>query len=366
MSAIFAAFLILHGLIHLLGFAKAFGLADLPQLTQSITPAVGVLWLVAALLFVVAAIALFFWPRGWWVVGLAAVVLSTFLIAGAWVDARVGAVANLVVLVGVVFGFLAQGPMSLRAEYERDLKSRAGIEKQPAMLTEEDLTALPVPVQRYLRIAGVVGQPRIHDFFVRMSGRIRNGPDTPWISLQAEQHNFISPAARLFYLTGSMFAIPVQGYHRYVGSTATMRIKAAALVPVVQASGPEMDQSETVTLFNDMCIMAPAALIDRSISWESVDVHTVGATFTNAGHTIRAQLTFNDAGELTNFASDDRYQADGKRIRKIRWSTPISGYRAFGPVRLASAGEGRWHEEQGEYAYIQLTIENVQYNVAGR
>src|SRR5262245_16214780 len=100
-SAIFAAFLVLHGLIHLLGFAKAFGLADLPQLTQSITPAVGVLWLLAALLFVVAAVALFFWPRGWWAVGLAAVILSTFLVASAWADAKAGAVANLVVLVGV-------------------------------------------------------------------------------------------------------------------------------------------------------------------------------------------------------------------------------------------------------------------------
>ena len=366
MSVVFAILLVAHGLIHWLGFAKAFGFADLPQLTQPIPPFFGVLWLLAAVLFLATAASLFFWPRGWWAVGLCAVALSTFLVAGAWTDAKAGALANLVVMVGVAFGFLAQGPVSLRAAYERDLRLNLAHDESSEPLTEADLSNLPAPVQRYLRTAGVVGQPRVRNFFVRMRGRIRNGPEAPWISLNAEQYNFIAPAARLFYLTGSMFAIPVQGYHRYVGPAATIRIKAAALVPVVDVSGSEMNQSETVTLFNDMCVMAPATLISRSIAWEPMGAHTARATFTNAGHTIHAELSFNDAGELTNFWSDDRYQADGKTIKKVRWSTPLSGYRAFGAVRLASGGEGHWHEPAGEYAYIQLTIEDVRYNVARR
>jgi hypothetical protein len=32
---------------------------------------------------------------------------------------------------------------------------------------------------------------------------------------------------------------------------------------------------------------------------------------------------------------------------------------------LFSGGEGRWHDPAGEYAYIELTIDDVQYNVAG-
>ena len=165
-----------------------------------------------------------------------------------------------------------------------------------------------------------------------------------------------------------MFTIPVQGYHRYVGPSATMRVKAAALVPVVDVSGPEMDQGETVTMFNDMCVMAPATLIDPAIVWEAVDAHTARASFTNAGHTIRAELSFNEAGELTNFRSGDRYRTspDGKTATRVRWSTPLGRYRAFGAVRLASGGEGRWHEPGQDCAYIELTIDDVQYNVHSR
>jgi len=114
--------------------------------------------------------------------------------------------------------------------------------------------------------------------------------------------------------------------------------------------------------------MAPATSIDRAIDWEAVDARTVNARFTNAGHTIHATLAFDDAGMLTNFVSDDRYQSsiESPNMRKLRWSTPVSGPRAYGPIRVLSAGEARWQEPGGEYAYIQLAIDDIQYNVGSR
>jgi hypothetical protein len=201
-----------------------------------------------------------------------------------------------------------------------------------------------------------------------MHGRIRNGRQGRWLQFAAEQYNVLNPPARLFFLNASMFGIPVHAYHRYVGSSASMRVKAAALVPVVSADGTEMTQSETVTFFNDMCIMAPATLIDRAIEWKAVDAHCVRARFTNAGYAVHADLSFDDAGELANFVSDDRYQVcpDGETSRRLRWSTPIHGYRSYGATRLASGGEGRWHEPDGEYAYIELAIDDVLFNVQPR
>jgi hypothetical protein len=357
-----------HGLIHVLGAAKAFGWAALPQLTQPISPVLGVLWLLSMAIFMAAAAALFFWPRGWWMIGAAAVVISMIAIGASWTDAKAGALVNGLVLAGVVFGFLSQGPFSLRAEYERDLETYLPGPASPAAVNEDDLAHLPPLVQRYLRAAGVVGQPRVRNFRVHLRGRIRNGPAGRWMPFEAEQYNVVHPPARMFYLRASMFGIPVQGYHRYVGSSASMRVNAAALVPVATAAGAEMTQSETVTLFNDMCLMAPATLIDPAIEWTPIDANMVRARFTNAGYTIHADLSFNAAGELTDFASDDRYQAStaGTGMRRFRWSTPITAHRRYGAVRLPAGGEGRWHEPEGVYAYIELAIDDVQYNVGLR
>lgn len=363
----FAAVLLGHGLIHLLGAAKAFGWAELPQLTQPISPAAGVLWLVSTGLFVAAATALFLWPRGWWAIGAVAVATSMLVILPAWADAKAGAIANGIILVGVVFGFLAQGPVSLRAQYERDIETLVSAPAAVTVVTDADLAHLPAPVQAYLRGVGVVGQPRVHNFRVRLRGRIRSGREARWMPLAAEQFNVVAPASRMFYLTASMFGIPAQGYHRYVGASASMQVKAAALVPVAAASGPEMTQAETVTLFNDLCLMAPATLIDPAIAWQPIDASTVRARFTNAGHTIGAVLSFNQAGELTNFVSDDRAAVSSAGTARMqRWSTPVAAYRHFGPFRLFSYGDGRWHESGDEYAYIELTIDDVRYNVAGR
>ena len=368
MVLMLAFLLAAHGAIHLLGFVRAFDLADLPQVTQPIPPVFGALWLAAACLFMAAAAALFVWPRGWWAIGAGAMIVSTLVILPAWPDAKVGMLANVLVLVGVVVGFLFQGPRSLRAEYDRDVDRALERAAPAAPLTDADLAHLPDPVRRYLRGSGVVGRPHVRNFRVRMHGRIRSGPDARWLPLTAEQYNLVEPAERLFYLAGSMFMIPVQGYHRYVGPSATMRVRAAGLVRLVDVSGSEMNQSETVTLFNDMCVMAPATLVDPAIVWEPVDARTARATFTNAGQTIRAELSFNEAGELSNFCSDDRYQtsSDGAAVKRRRWSTPLRGYRSFDGVRLASGGEGRWHEAGGEYAYIELVFDEVHYNVRSR
>ena len=365
MTILFALFLAVHGLIHLLGAIKASGLADLPQLTRPIPPPLGVLWLVAALLFLGAAASLLVWPRWWWLVGAAAILVSTTAIVPSWSDAKFGAAANLIALAGVMFGFLAHGPFSLRTEYARDLAQKlAGGEADTSTLTEAEVAPLPAPVRRYLRLAGVVGQPRVRNFRVRMHGRIRGAPDAAWMPFTAEQHNFILPKARLFYMTAARMGIPAQGYHRYLGDSATMRVKAAALVLVQDVAGPEMLRGETVTLFNDMCVMAPATLIDPAIEWEAVDDRRARAAFSNAGITIRAELVFNGAGELTDFVSDDRSRllAD-RRLVKMRWSTPVRGYRSFGSVRLPSGGEGKWHGPDGEFTYIELTLDAVTYNV---
>ena len=309
MILLFAIVVALHGLVHLLGVAKAFGLADLPQLTQPITPALGVAWLVAAVLFVASAVALVTAPRWWWVMAAGAIVVSMAAIVPSWSDAKAGAAVNTVMLVGVVFGALTYGPGSLRAAYDSEVAQRlASVATRPAStVTEADLQPLPDRVQRYLRSSGVVGQPHVHSFRVRMHGRIRSGPHAPWMPFSAEQHNVIGDAARLFYMRASMRGLPVQGLHRYADGAASMRVKAAALQPVVDQSGPELTRAETVTLFNDMCIMAPAALVDPAITWEAEEGRTVRAAFANAGHTIRAELVFNERDELVDFRSDDRY-----------------------------------------------------------
>lgn len=234
-------------------------------------------------------------------------------------------------------------------------------------MVEADLARLPSTIARYLRTAGVVGHPRVLNMHVRMHGRIRSGLDAAWMPFAAEQFSFFREPARYFYMKASRWLVPIHVYHRYAGTAATMQVKAFDQVPIAYASGPEMTKAETVTMFNDMCMLAPATLIDPGIQWESVDETRTLATFTNAGQTIHAELFFNELGELVNFWSHDRRkgEADGS-MRVVPWSTPIHNYRAFGHARLGSRGVGIWHEPDGPFAYVEVEVDEVAYNLAHR
>ena len=198
-----------------------------------------------------------------------------------------------------------------------------------------------------------------------MHGRIRGGPDAPWMPIVAEQHNVLVPAARLFYFDGSMAGVPLQGYHRYVDASASMLVRLAALIPVARASGDEMTRSETVTLFNDMCVLAPATLLSPAIAWEPVGRAAVPGrasrtAATRSGPTCRSgpAASWSISNPTTDPAPPPTAGSNG--CAGPRRSAPTA---AFGPVRLASTGEGRWHERAGDYAYIELTIDEVRYNV---
>ncbi len=366
MRLLFGALLAGHGLIHLTGAVKAFGIAEVPQLSQPVSRPLGALWLVAAMLQLATAVGLFAWPRWWWGVGAFAAVVSQAVIMTSWNDAKYGTLANALLVIGIVYGYLSRGPISFQAQYEQAVNQRTKEFSTLPVLTDADLSHLPAVVQKYLRVAGAVGQPRAANVRAIYRGEIRGGPAEPWMKFTAEQFNtFGVQPSRYFLMKASRAGVPFESLHIFAGGAATMRVKLASLLTVANAAGPEMNRAETVTLFNDMFLLAPSTLVAADIRWEQVDALSVRAMFSNAGQTISAKVTFRESGELANFDSADRLRSsqDGKTFEQTRWTTPVGRYQAFGPLKLWSKGEARWHPAEGEFAYGRFELQSIEYNV---
>ena len=362
-----AGLFVLHGLIHLFGFVKAFGLADLPQFSQAISQPIGVLWVLASALCLAAAIAIFLAPRRWWIVGALAVLTSQVAIVTSWTDAAVGTAANLILLVAVLYGFAARGPLSLRAEFEHHL-GHAWPWTAQHLVTEADLEQLPEPVARYLRRAQVVGRPRVIDFRATWTGRIRSGPESPWMTFTADQRNTLDTPRRYFWMDARMKGLPVDVLHAFDEKGASMRVRLLSIRTMVNADGAEFTHAETVTVFNDMCFFAPAALAFADITWEAVDTRTTVGHFSLGINTIAAELRFGDDGDLVDFSSDDRAagSADGQTFTRRRWTTPVHDYAVVGPARVPTRAEARWHPSSGAWTYGEFELTSLVYNTARR
>jgi hypothetical protein len=358
-----------HGLIHLLGAAKGLGWAEVAALKKPIGPLGGVAWLVAATVVIAAAAAMAAGVGWWWLAAAVAAVASQAVLVTSWGDAKWGTIANVVVLLAAGYGFASVGPVSLQAEWrERAEAAIADSTGTGALVAEADLAGLPEPVAGYVRASGAVGKPRITSFYADIHGRIRAGPDDAWMTFTGKQLNtYGTSPQRLFFIDASMRGFPVDVLHVFDEGSATMRARAVSVVTIVDAAGAEADRAETVTLFNDLAVLAPAGLVDAPVRWSPVDDRRVRGTFTNGGESVSAELVFNPAHELVDFISDDRLRAsaDGASFTPQRWSTPIHSYQELAGRRVVAAGEGRWHAPapENEFSYVEFNVDDLVYNV---
>lgn len=268
-------------------------------------------------------------------------------------------------LLGSAYAALPLFPFSLSARFARARDRGLSLKRAAPAVTEADLQRLPAAAQRYLRRVGVVGLPRVYNFRATFSGMIRTADDAPWMQFKADQYSFLEPATRLFLIEASRGGIPFRGLHELQDDSATMRVRVAELITAVEASGPEMLRSETVTYFNDLWLLAPAALLDADITWLQSDEHVLQCRFRRRGVEIGATLYFDAEGDLVNFVSLDRSKsADGKHFDNYPWATPLSAYRQFGDVRLWSHGDAVWHEPGADVTYGRFVLESVEYNVS--
>jgi hypothetical protein len=365
MRAVLIVVLFVHGSIHLMGFAKAFGFMELRQLSTPISRPQGLAWLAAGLLTLVCV---FVPPRAFWILGTLAAALSQVLIAYAWQDAKFGTIANIILLLAAAYAFVSAGPLSFAHAYATDTATELGRSQlRTDLVTEDDLKHVPPPVQRYLRVTGSVGQPRVSNFRARWRGRIRESAQGEWMAFEAEQVNSIYPLpARLFFMQAIMKGLPVDVYHRFVGPAATFGARILSAFQIISAAGPDMNRSETVTILNDLCLLAPSALLDPSMHWESSTEDSAQLRFERGSESVHVELRFNAAGELTDFISDDRSKAsaDGKSFERLRWSTPVSAYQKLAGRHIFDHGESLWHAKEGKFAYGEFKLIGIEYNVA--
>jgi hypothetical protein len=360
-----------HGLIHLLGVAKGFGWAEVTQLKQPIGPAGGALWLLAGILVLVSAGSIAVGaPTWWWWVAVLGAAVSEFAIATSWSDAKLGTAANLVLVLAAGYGFASLGPTSFHAQY-RDQAAAAVADAAAAprsLITAADLDGLPEPLAAYITRSGAVGKPRVTNFSARFHGRIRSGPGQAWMPFTGEQLNTYGPRPRrVFLMDATRSGLPVTVLHSYRDATATMRARVLSLFTVVNARGAEMNRGETVTVFNDLVVLAPGAIVDAPVRWIPVDADHVRGVFTSGGQSVSAELTFDADHDLVDFVSQDRMRAsaDGKTFEQEAWSTPLREHRDNAGHRVLAFGEGRWQAPQPEglFTYVELHIDDIAYNV---
>jgi hypothetical protein len=231
------------------------------------------------------------------------------------------------------------------------------------VVTEEMLRDLPEPARRYLKYAGVVGRPFVGTVRLTQTGQIQLAAGQPSLPLHAEQHFSVQPPGFVWQVAVPADALPLlRGKDTFLDGTGRMLITAAGLFPIVDATGPELDQGEMLRFLSEM-MWFPAGFLGENVSFEPVDAGSARVSLTHAGRTATGTIFVDGDGKLTRFEAERYYPGDGGNPSLQRWSTPVDEYGEFNGLRIPVRARAVWSLPAGDLEYIRITVTELQHDV---
>ncbi len=353
----------LHGLIHLLGFVAYWPLAKVSQLPYKTTLlgerlAVGeigmriysVMWLLAALGFVAAAVALALGKPAWAPLMLGAALLSLVICILDWRAASWGAAIDILILLvlGVVFGLRVQP-----APFPAYPAPEGAVETAPIP------AGLPAPVERFYHQAGGKSRaqhggeeiPNYHSAVFTGRGSIR----FMGITMPAR--------LRFTHLTG-------QGYRHYMETTfygwPILKVNEHFLdghsrleLPFgVVENDPGVDGAANQGLWAEMSAYPSAFITDPRVRWEPIDDTNARLIVPFGASEQEFTVRFDSqSGELVHIETL-RYRDE--KVGALRWWGDLIRGESFNGEPGPLTFEVTWEDEGTPWLVYQ--VEDVVFN----
>lgn len=369
MKAVILLIIVLHGLIHLLGFVKEWNLAPVSQLsgatlvplTRNAAHLTGILWLATSLLCLITAMVLLLNKDWWWVPALAAVVVSQALIILYWKDARWGTIANGILLFATIIGY-ASWKFDKTVTKDVTRLFAAAPKNQRTIITATMLDGLPAPVQLWLQNSGSIGKEKIYTVRLKQNGLMRTKPEQEkWMHAVAKQYITVDNPAFVWNVALDMIPfIPVTGRDKFVDGKGQITIRLLSLIPMINSADAKIDQGALQRYLAEMA-WYPSAALSPYIKWEAIDATSAKATMTYKGVSGSVVFYFNSQGDITG-CSADRYMGGGNNAALEKWVVQSERHGVMNGIKIPVKSTATWKLKTGDFTWYKLEITDVEYN----
>ena len=217
-------------------------------------------------------------------------------------------------------------------------------------------TALPEPARRWLTHAIAPGTPLAHAVILEMEGQIRIGRWRPFRAIQLHA----PPDGCIWAARAALGPLHISGFDRYAANTGEMRWRLPGRIPVISATGPDLDRSAAGRVALD-AVFVPTAFLTPAVTWrDGPGPVTVTAEWTIGSHVVQPELRIAPDGAIASVTAP-RWGEPGKNPGA---STPCGGTldheAGFGAIKIPTQiragyffGTSRWDE--GEFFRARIT-----------
>lgn len=182
------------------------------------------------------------------------------------------------------------------------------------------------------------------------------------MQMDAEQYNKIEEP-EFFWLANVKIApfLYLKGQDKYEKGRGKMFIRFF-LVPIVHATGFEIDQGALIRYLAEI-VWFPTAALAEYIRWEEISPVSAKATMTYKGITGSGIFTFTPEGDWESFEATRYYQRKGRStLEKWHVEADPSGFKEFQGFRIPAKSEVTWQLKEGAFTWFKVQITEAEYN----
>lgn len=350
-----------HGLIHLLGFFKAFDIANTPELSIQISKPMGIAWLAAGTLILTTALLYIMSYRFWPFIAIFAVILSQIIIFTVWSDAKFGTIANLIILL-VALPDLGDRMFSDRVMKEQRNLLRQASGSAERVLQKEDFQHLPDIVQTWLKNSGVAGKQDVTFVRLKQTGEMKTEPNGSWMGFSAVQYFDVKNTSFNWKVDVKMMPlVTLTGRDKLQNGQGEMLIKLLSLVNVVNEKGSEqISTGSRIRFLGEICWF-PSAALNENITWEEIDETAAKATMITEDQQVSGIFRYGKNGEMKSFEAD-RYYGGAEDAELRKWVVEAEEYKTFSGYRIPNRLTVTWKLPDGDFTWLKLEVMDLDVN----
>ncbi len=357
----FAAVILIHGLIHCMGFAKAFGYGNITQLSKSISKPSGLFWLLTALLFTAAVVLFLMRKESWPIITVIAAVISQVLIITVWKDAKFGTFANIIALL-VVIPVFAHNRFTKMAAFESKTILARIPNGNTEIITKEMLDNLPPAVQKWLTRSGIIGKEKICTVRLKQKGEMKIKPGGKWMPFAAIQYFTVNEPAFVWTTDVQMMPLVIlTGRDKFEKGHGEMAIKLLSLYKVAYGHDNEKINSATMIRYLAETSWFPTAALSEYIQWEAIDSLSAKATLTYSGLKVSGIFIFNQQGDMAGFTAD-RYYGTADNAKQEKWVVETEEWKDFSGIRIPYKSKVIWKLKEGDFNWAKMELTDLEFN----
>jgi hypothetical protein len=360
MKYLFVVFLFLHGIIHLFGFSKAFGISQMDQIKSRISKVQGIFWFMAFVLFSYSGEALLSKNSYWYRIALLAVVLSVILIIRTWKDTKYGILPNIIICIAATISVYENNfNEKISKEISEITNNNYPIEH---IIRQEQLKTLPFPVANWLKKSGMVGKRMISTVHLQQRAKMKlNKEQKKWYNAVAEQHIATFKPAFVWKveLTIDSF-IKINGRDKLKEGKGEMLIKLFSVFKLAEEYGQKVNESIMQRYLAEI-VWFPSAALNSYIEWEPIDSLSAKAVITYHGISTSGIFYFNKDGDFVRFRCF-RYKENKIDSKKYEWIIDVLEYSEESGIKVPVKTKVSWILESGLWTWLVLEITDIKYN----